>query len=261
MNSEEPMEQSSTAKAVHSFTKQKSFNDSRPGISSVATAGQVTVVVNSRQKGNPVLRYVRNVAWEYGETPADYVMGKSCCGLFLSLKFHKLHPSYIHERMKEVGRKYAVQMLLVQVDLKEPQHILRELNSVCFLASWTLILAWSPEEVAEYIEAYKIYETKSSDFLVKKVEYADGRARLVDLLTSIKSISNSDAQAMITTFGSLKNIAQASVEELALCPGMGLKKAKKLYEAMNREFCAQRDDVTGDGDPAPVDMFADDAQE
>ena len=36
-----------------------------------------TLVVNTRQKGNPILKFIRNVTWAYGETPADYMMSES----------------------------------------------------------------------------------------------------------------------------------------------------------------------------------------
>lgn len=35
------------------------------------------------QRGNPVLQFVRNVPWEFGEVLPDYVLGQSTCALFL----------------------------------------------------------------------------------------------------------------------------------------------------------------------------------
>ncbi|KRY35402.1 DNA excision repair protein ERCC-1 [Trichinella spiralis] len=195
-----------------------------------------SVIVNHRQKGNSVLRYVRNVVWEFGETKADFVLGQCCCALFLSLKFHKVHPTYIHQRMKEVGHKYAVQVLFVLVDVMEPENTLRELNSVCYHAEWTLILTWSPEEVGEYIESYKIYENKPAEFLMTKSAATDSRSRLAELLTCIKPITKTDADSLIDMFGSLRKIAEATEEELSLCPGMGRRKAKKLHEGFAKLF-------------------------
>ena len=37
----------------------------------------------STQRGNPVLRFVRNVPWEFGDVLPDYVLGQSTCALFL----------------------------------------------------------------------------------------------------------------------------------------------------------------------------------
>ncbi|ERE52988.1 DNA excision repair protein ERCC-1, partial [Cricetulus griseus] len=69
------------------------------------------------QRGNPVLKFVRNVPWEFGEVTPDYVLGQSTCALFLSLRYHNLHPDYIHERLQSLGKSFALRVLLVQVDV------------------------------------------------------------------------------------------------------------------------------------------------
>lgn len=73
------------------------------------------LLVNPRQKGNPLLKSVRNVPWEYDDIVPDYQMGVSSCALFLSLRYHNLNPDYIHERLKLLGQKYELRVLLVQV--------------------------------------------------------------------------------------------------------------------------------------------------
>ncbi len=35
------------------------------------------------QRGNPVLKFVRNVPWEFGDIVADYELGQTACALFL----------------------------------------------------------------------------------------------------------------------------------------------------------------------------------
>jgi DNA repair protein Rad10 len=47
------------------------------------------------QRGNPLLKSIRNVPWEYGDIVPDYVMGHTCCALFLSLRYHNLNPQVI----------------------------------------------------------------------------------------------------------------------------------------------------------------------
>lgn len=229
----------------------KSF--ASPPSSSTTTTRAVTV--NGRQKGNPVLKFLRNVPWEWGETTADFVMGASCCALFISFKFHKLNPEYIHERLKKVGKTFALQILLAQIDVPEPDNVLRELNSMCFMAGWTLILTWSPEETAEYIESFKIYENKPPDFLMGKQEN-DDRSRLVDILTSVRSVTKADAETLIEAFGSLKAMTEAKLEELALCRGFGIKKATRLFNAFGENFC----DSTAD-DFIDTDVTVDDIVE
>ena len=67
------------------------------------------------QRGNPVLKNIRSVPWEFGDIVADYEMGTVMCALFLSLRYHNLNPNYIHERLKLLGHSYDLRVLLVQV--------------------------------------------------------------------------------------------------------------------------------------------------
>ena len=61
-------------------------------------------------------------------------------------------------------------------------------------------------------------------------------AQVSDFLTVIKSINKTDVVTLISNFKSLKAIANASLEELALCPGLGPKKVRNLYEAFHGDI-------------------------
>ena len=69
------------------------------------------------QRGNPLLKSILSVPWEYEEIVPDYVMGRTTCALFLSLRYHNLNPDYINERLKQLGKQYELRVLLVQVCL------------------------------------------------------------------------------------------------------------------------------------------------
>ncbi|XP_063174637.1 DNA excision repair protein ERCC-1 isoform X4 [Chroicocephalus ridibundus] len=191
------------------------------------------IVVSPRQRGNPVLKFVRNVPWEFGDIVPDYVLGQSTCALFLSLRYHHLHPDYIHDRLRQLGRSYGLQLLLVQVD--DPHQALKELAKVCILADCTLLLAWSPEEAGRYLETYKAYEQKPPDLLKERVEQ-DFLSRMTDCLTSVKSVNKTDALSLLTAFGSLAAVVGASREDLSLCPGVGPQKAKRLFDVLHEPF-------------------------
>uniref|UniRef100_A0A8C2LBP2 ERCC excision repair 1, endonuclease non-catalytic subunit n=1 Tax=Cricetulus griseus TaxID=10029 RepID=A0A8C2LBP2_CRIGR len=87
-----------------------------------------------------------------------------------SLRYHNLHPDYIHERLQSLGKSFALRVLLVQVDVKDPQKALKDLAKMCILADCTLVLAWSAEEAGRYLETYKAYEQKPADLLMEKLE-------------------------------------------------------------------------------------------
>lgn len=73
------------------------------------------LLVSPKQKGNPLLKAISNVPWEYEDMVPDYQMGKTTCALFLSLRYHNLNPDYIHERLKLLGKMYELRILLVLV--------------------------------------------------------------------------------------------------------------------------------------------------
>ncbi|XP_056648668.1 DNA excision repair protein ERCC-1 [Diorhabda sublineata] len=194
------------------------------------------ILVNPKQRGNPLLKSIHNVPWEYEDIIPDYQMGLTTCALFLSIRYHNLNPDYIHERLKKLGQMYQLRVLLVQIDIKDPHHVLKNLTRICILADLTLILAWSPEEAGKIIETYKIYENKPAESIKEKGE-ASPYLRLIQVLTSVRSINKSDAMALIDKFKTLNGIIQASELQLAEIPGFGLRKANKLYTCLHERFC------------------------
>ncbi|KAM7380650.1 hypothetical protein PAMP_003930 [Pampus punctatissimus] len=193
------------------------------------------IIVSPRQRGNPILKFVRSVPWEFGDVVPDYVLGQTTCALFLSLRYHNLNPNYIHDRLKHLGQTFTLRVLLVQVDVKDPHHALKELARICIMADCTLILAWSPEEAGRYLETYKSYEKKPADLLKEQVE-KDYLSKVTDCLTTVKSVNKTDAITLLSTFSSVKGIINASKEDLVLCPGLGPQKARRLYDVLHKPF-------------------------
>ena len=75
------------------------------------------------QRGNQLLKSISNVPWEYEENIIpDYVMGRTTCALFLSLRYHSLKPNYINDRLKTLGKLYDLRVLLVLVCNKLLSH-------------------------------------------------------------------------------------------------------------------------------------------
>lgn len=92
-------------------------------------------------------------------------------------------------------------------------------------------------EVARYIETYKLFETKSADSIKGRAK-EDQLGRVTDTLTTIRSINTTDVQTLLGTFGSLKNVFGANVEDFVLCSGLGEKKVKRLHDAIHQPFIA-----------------------
>ena len=83
--------------------------------SSASWAPPITngILVSRRQQGNPVLRAIRNVPWQFGDSTAaaDYVLSENCCALFLSLRYHLLHPDYLLRRIRELSHQFSLRLV------------------------------------------------------------------------------------------------------------------------------------------------------
>lgn len=60
--------------------------------------------------------------------------------------------------------------------------------------------------------------------------------QIVNALTSIKSVNKTDAMTLLTNFGTLGNLIQASESKLNVCPGFGLRKAQMIVKVFNEPF-------------------------
>lgn len=193
------------------------------------------ILVNSRQKGNPVLNGIRNVPWEYGEITADFVVGATSCALFLSLKYHRLHPEYIYNRIRDLGKQYGLRIMLVLCDIDNHSDALKELTKTCVVNGYALILAWTPAEAGRYLESFKSLESAPAKEIRGQIStnYSD---QLVDVLTSIRSINKTDSYNLVGTFGSLRKAFAAQPEELTQIAGWGPQKVKNYMTAINQPF-------------------------
>ncbi|PHH65980.1 hypothetical protein CDD81_928 [Ophiocordyceps australis] len=198
-----------------------------------------TILVSPRQRGNPVLTCMRSVPWEYSDVPADYVLGLSTCALFLSLKYHRLHPEYVYTRIRNLQGRYNLRILLTMVDISNHEDSLRELSKTSMVNKVTLVLCWSAAEAARYLELYKSYENAS--FAAIRGQQASSYAdRLVDFVTVPRSLNKSDAVALVANFGSLRNAINAEPEQLSLMSGWGGVKVKRWSCAVEEPFRAKK---------------------
>lgn len=194
-----------------------------------------TIIVHSLQKGNPVLKYITNIGWEYGDIVPDYQVGVASCALFLSLRYHQLHPEYVHTRISKLGNMYTLRVLLVLCDTEQPDKHIKELTKIALVNKLTIMVAWSSEEVASYLERYKAFEHKSPDLIRERIN-DDYMSHLTSALTNIAGVNKTDVMTLATTFGSLRNVAFATSDQFAQCPGFGEIKVRRVIEAFNQPF-------------------------
>ncbi|KAI4162020.1 MAG: hypothetical protein LQ342_004332 [Letrouitia transgressa] len=194
-----------------------------------------SILVSPRQKGNPILNSVKSLPWEYSDIPADFVLGVTTCALFLSLKYHRLHPEYIYNRIQKLGHKYNLRVLLTMVDIQNHEEPLKELSKTSMVNNLTLILCWSAQEAGRYLELFKSYEHASPNS-IRAHQSTSYKDKLIEFVTIPRSINQTDATSLISAFGSIKAAINARPEEVGMIPGWGEKKVQRWCGTVSEPF-------------------------
>lgn len=202
---------------------------------STSCVNRNAILVSHRQNGNPLLKHVRNVKWVFADVVCDYMLGNSSCALYLSLRYHLLHPDYLYFRIKELKKSFKLRVVLCHVDVADVLKPLLEVTRTSILHECTLLCGWSFEECGRYLETIKVYENKSADNIREHMDN-DYMSRLNHALTTVRRVNKTDVITLGSTFGSLSGIMDASMEELARCPGIGESKVKRLYDTFHEPF-------------------------
>lgn len=142
---------------------------------------------------------------------------------------------HIVRRIDEVGRNYRLRVLLVLVDDESNLTVIQDLNRIAFNQNFTLVMAFSNLECARYLETFKAYENKSSSSIQEREE-TEFLPRLNKVLTKVRHVNKADVLTLLDVFSNFSNICNASEEQLLLCPGIGEKKVKRLFQALHQPF-------------------------
>ncbi|KAF4621413.1 hypothetical protein D9613_000738 [Agrocybe pediades] len=201
----------------------------------VIPASTNNIIISPLQRGNPVLEYIRNVGKEFGDIVADYQVGRTTGVLYLSLKYHRLHPEYIFKRIEKLGISYNLRILLILCDVSEHREPIRELTKACLINNITVMVAFSLEEAGHYLTTSKQFEFKSPD-LIKERSEKDYSSILRATLTAISKVNKTDVQTLRTAFGSFANISKATTDQLQNLPGFGQVKVKNIHNTFDKPF-------------------------
>ncbi|KAI9862808.1 MAG: ssDNA endonuclease and repair protein rad10 [Vezdaea acicularis] len=201
--------------------------------------GTGSILVSSRQKGNSLLNHIRAQPWEYSNITADYVLGATTCALFLSLKYHRIHPEYIYSRIQALGHNYALRILLTLVDINNHEESIKELSKTSLVNNVTVILCWSAAEAGRYVELYKTYEN-AAPTAIRAHQATSHNEKLMEFITTPRSINKTDAIGLVSNFGSLKAAINARPEEVAMIAGWGEKKVQRWCNTVREPFRVQK---------------------
>jgi DNA excision repair protein ERCC-1 len=240
-----------------------------PGLTNAATVIQV----HPRQSGNPLLKLIRHFKWVFVQGHVgDYSTGSTGI-VYVELGYHRLHPNYVKARLHEVGQLYRTRVLLVHVnetqsDASAIHGVILDLNKLCFSLGFTLLLAFSLAESARYLECLKMCEGKGASSIQERLPSSSASSsssssgarasgnsaasnsekdkfgdkdlvympRVNKIFTAVRSINKSNAATLLDVFQSVGGVFQADAEQLMLCPGLGEKRARRLFAAFNEPF-------------------------
>lgn len=151
------------------------------------------------------------------------------------MKYHNIYRDYIHQRLAQHRDIYRLCILIVLCDIPHPESCLSELTKVCLLTKLTLVLTWSFQEVAQYVETCKSRLNQPADVLMERPSQ-DTKSRILDFLTSIRALSRTDALVLLRNFKNVRGIVGANFEELSMCPGIGPSKASRIRKFFRQPF-------------------------
>ncbi|KAM3402718.1 hypothetical protein ACQJBY_006501 [Aegilops geniculata] len=219
------------------------------GATTTPSQSKNAILVSNRQKGNPLLKHIRNARWTFADIVPDYVIGQSSCALYISLRYHLLHPDYLYYRIRELQKNFKLRVILCHIDIEDVVKPLHEVTRTSLLHDCTLLCGWrltkmlfdqtvlscSLEECGRYLETIKVFENKPADSIREHTDN-DYLSRFTHALTSIRRVNKTDVITLGSSFGSLSRIMDASMEELARCPGIGERKVKRLHDTFHEPF-------------------------
>ncbi|KAI0462703.1 hypothetical protein LJB42_003504 [Komagataella kurtzmanii] len=211
-----------------------------------------SIQVNKSQTGNPLLKHLKTVSWEFSSNikQVDYVVNSQTFVLFLSLKYHKLHPEYIMNKIKSMNGNDTsftnnnLKLLLVVVDIDSHEDILRELTKTCVNNDLSLVLSWSFEEAANYIvylKQYELSDLSESTLINNSKQDSSSYNGLVKSVTSLRNITKTDAVNLISEFGSLRELVNANPESLSAVQGMGDIKVNRWASVVEDQFVLNKE--------------------
>lgn len=96
--------------------------------------------VNPLQKKNTsILDHLKNFEFSAGLLP-DFAVGEANCVLYLSLQYFRLYPEYIFTRFRDLrDASWKLRVLLVLVDVQNPNANLLEISKLCLSNKMTLV--------------------------------------------------------------------------------------------------------------------------
>ena len=123
-------------------------------------ANSRALYVHHRQRKNhALLAHVTNVPVKFATNfVPDFLLGNNACALFLSIKYHRLHPNYIKNRVGALGKgSYRLRVILALVDVEDFVKSLQDVTRFALLNDCTVVAATSNREAARHVAGWTLH--------------------------------------------------------------------------------------------------------
>ena len=227
------------------------------------------IAASNRQRDNPLMARIRRVkallVSDEKQIPEltlfDFVVNSQLRipVLFISLKFHSKFREYLSHRIAHIlslpTTSSAPPILLVLVDEEDQgsmESFLEEITLVCVLNGIRMLLAWNNDEAARIMEILHVFgPDRAADIargIISTAYTGAGNrdqwlAQAKEAICTIQGgVGQKDAMQLLNHFGSVRNLVNASREDLTSVPSIGTKKSVHLHNVFNAKW------TSGSGD-------------
>ena len=125
------------------------------------------------------------------------------------------------------------------VDIDNHEDSLKELSKTSLINNVTLVLCWSSAEGGRYLELFKSFEN-AAPTAIKQHQSTSYSDRMVDFITTPRSVNKTDAVSLVSQFGSIRTAVNARHEDVAGIAGWGEKKVERWCASVREPFRIQR---------------------
>ena len=107
--------------------------------------------------------------------------------------------------MEPCKRFFKLRIVLALIDDVDCENALLKIHSSGIANGFTIVLSWSSEEGAKYLESLKSVEmsAKSTEAIEERLN-TEYQARVIDVITKVKGVNKTDVRTLLRNFSSLQ---------------------------------------------------------
>ena len=214
-----------------------------------------TIAVDIREAASGIPRllqkkgiYIQMKSLDVG----DYIVGTHAVERKTVRDFiTSLYGGRLFEQARRISESYEAFLLVVEgdiqevlADLKNPRVYWGTLVALAINFNFKVFFTLDREQTTDllYVLAKRTYGKARTvrPLLVKKPRMAGTRDWQLSVLENLPTIGPKLADKLLASFGSLRNVFRASVNELGVKGGIGFARAKRIQEVLDAEYQAEK---------------------